>query len=61
VRILAPLILDRREADEVAEALAAIILGSRPPRRRSTGAQTSVDVEVVLPGRPVRQRRQVAL
>jgi acetylornithine/LysW-gamma-L-lysine aminotransferase len=61
VRILAPLILDRREADEVVEALAAIILGSRPPRRRSTGAQTSVDVEVSLPGRPVRQRRRVAL
>ena len=61
VRILAPLILDRREADEVVEALAAIILGSRPPRRRSTGAQTPVDVEVVLPGRPTRQRPRVAL
>ena len=61
VRILAPLILDRREADEVVEALAAIILGSRPPRRRTTSAQTSVDVEVALPGRPVRQRPRVAL
>jgi acetylornithine/LysW-gamma-L-lysine aminotransferase len=61
VRILAPLILDRREADDVVEALAAIILGSRPPRRRSTSAQTSVDVEVVLPGRPVRQRPRIAL
>jgi acetylornithine/LysW-gamma-L-lysine aminotransferase len=60
VRILAPLILDRREADEVVEALAAIILGSRPPRRRSTSAQTPVDVEVVLPGRPVRQRERIA-
>jgi acetylornithine/LysW-gamma-L-lysine aminotransferase len=61
VRVLAPLILDRREADEVVEALAAIILGSRPPRRRSIGAQTAADVEVVLPGRPVRQRPRIAL
>ena len=34
VRMLAPLILERREADSVVEALAAIILASRPPRRR---------------------------
>ena len=38
VRMLAPLILDRREADVVVEALAAIILASRPPRRRSIAA-----------------------
>ncbi|MGA7989303.1 MAG: aminotransferase class III-fold pyridoxal phosphate-dependent enzyme [Candidatus Dormiibacterota bacterium] len=56
VRILAPLILDRREADLVAETLAAIILASRPPRRRATVNGMSEDVEVVLPGRPVQRR-----
>ena len=62
VRVLAPFILERREADGVVEALAAIILASRPPappdRRRR---QTSRDVEVVLPGRPVVHRPRVAL
>jgi acetylornithine/LysW-gamma-L-lysine aminotransferase len=61
VRILAPLILERREADNVVEALAASILASRPPRRRSMSAQTSDEVEVVLPGRPVRRQPRVAL
>jgi acetylornithine/LysW-gamma-L-lysine aminotransferase len=61
VRVLAPLILERREADGVVEALAAIILASRPQRRRPAGAQTSRDVEVVLPGRPVVHRPRVAL
>jgi len=61
VRILAPLILERRAADGVVEALAAIILASRPPRRRSTGAGDSDEIEVVLPGRPFRRRTRVAL
>ena len=61
IRILTPLILERREADTVVEALAAIILASRPPRRRSIGAHDSGDVEVVLPGRPLRRRPTVAL
>ncbi|HEY6782036.1 MAG TPA: aminotransferase class III-fold pyridoxal phosphate-dependent enzyme [Candidatus Dormibacteraeota bacterium] len=61
IRVLAPLILERREADGVVEALAAIILASRPQRRRPAGAQTSRDVEVVLPGRPVMHRPRVAL
>jgi acetylornithine/LysW-gamma-L-lysine aminotransferase len=60
VRILAPLILDRREADTVVEALAAIILASRPPRRRSIGANAPADVEVVLPGRALRRQPKVA-
>jgi LysW-gamma-L-lysine/LysW-L-ornithine aminotransferase len=57
VRILAPLILERREADGVVEALAAIILASRPPRRRAISVQGSDEVEVVLPGRPLRRPR----
>ena len=61
VRMLAPLILERREADGVVEALAAIILASRPQRRRSLNAQASGDVEVVLPGRPLHHRPRVAL
>jgi acetylornithine/succinyldiaminopimelate/putrescine aminotransferase len=56
VRILAPLILDRREADTVVETLAAIILASRPPRRRASVNGMSEDVEVALPGRPMRRR-----
>jgi acetylornithine/LysW-gamma-L-lysine aminotransferase len=61
VRILPPLILERREADGLVEAIAAIILASRPPRRRSVSAPESGDVEVVLPGRPMRRRNRVAL
>lgn len=61
VRILAPLILERREADGVVEAIAAIILASRPPRRRSMSAPPADEVEVVLSGRPVRRRTRVAL
>jgi hypothetical protein len=61
VRILAPLILERREADGVVEALAAIILASRPPRRRATSVQRSDEVEVVLPGRAVRRQPRVVL
>jgi acetylornithine/succinyldiaminopimelate/putrescine aminotransferase len=61
VRLLAPLILERREADGVVESLAAIILGSRPPRRRSVSAQASNEVEVVLPGRPLRRQSRLAL
>ena len=61
VRVLAPLILERRETDGVVETLAAIILASRPQRRRPASAQTSGDVEVVLPGRPVGHRPSVAL
>jgi acetylornithine/LysW-gamma-L-lysine aminotransferase len=61
IRILAPLILERREADNVVEALAAIILASRPPRRRSTTAHTADEAEVVLPGRALRRQARVAL
>ena len=61
IRILAPLILDRRAADGVVEALAAIILASRPSRRRSVTAPDPDDIEVVLPGRPIRRRTRVAL
>jgi acetylornithine/LysW-gamma-L-lysine aminotransferase len=61
IRILAPLILARREADNVVEALAAIILASRPPRRRSTTAHTADEAEVNLPGRALRRQARVAL
>jgi acetylornithine/LysW-gamma-L-lysine aminotransferase len=61
VSILAPLILDRREADGVVEALAAIILASRPPRRRAMSVGLADEVEVTLPGRPVRRRTRMAL
>jgi LysW-gamma-L-lysine/LysW-L-ornithine aminotransferase len=61
VRVLAPLILERREADAVVEALAAIILASRPQRRRPASAETPTDVEVVLPGRPVVHQPRVVL
>ena len=57
IRILAPLILERREADGVVEALAAIILASRPPRRRSNGSRDADEVEVVIPGTPLRRTR----
>ena len=57
VRILAPLILQRREADGVVEALAAIILASRPQRRRAVDTSDSDEIEVVLPGRPLRRTR----
>ncbi len=61
VRMLAPLILERREADSLVEALAAIILASRPPRRRSMAAHIEEEVEVVLPGTALRRRTKVAL
>jgi LysW-gamma-L-lysine/LysW-L-ornithine aminotransferase len=61
VCILAPLILERRAADGVVEALAAIILASRPPRRRSSSAPALDEIEVVLPGRPFQRRARVAL
>jgi acetylornithine/succinyldiaminopimelate/putrescine aminotransferase len=61
VRILPPLILEWREADSVVEAIAAIILASRSPRRRSLGVPTSEDDEVVLRGTPVRRRTRAAL
>jgi acetylornithine/succinyldiaminopimelate/putrescine aminotransferase len=61
VRFLPPLILEWREADSVVEAIAAIILANRPPRRRSLGVPTSEDDEVVLPGRPMRRRSRAAL
>jgi acetylornithine/succinyldiaminopimelate/putrescine aminotransferase len=61
VRILAPLILERREADGLVEAIAAIILASRPQRRRSVSAPVPDELEVVLPGRPMRRRPRVAL
>jgi acetylornithine/succinyldiaminopimelate/putrescine aminotransferase len=54
VRLLPPLVLERREADSVVETLAAIILASRPPRRRSSVQRSAEDLEVVIPGRPVR-------
>jgi len=60
VRILAPLILERRAADGVVEALAAIVLASRPPRRRSVSPPDSDEIEVVLPGRPLRRGARVA-
>ena len=56
VRLLPPLILERREADGVVEAIAAIILASRPPRRRSVSAPATDEIEVVLPGRSTRRR-----
>jgi LysW-gamma-L-lysine/LysW-L-ornithine aminotransferase len=56
VRLLPPLILDRREADSIVETLAAIILASRPPRRRPVVEQPVEDLEVVLPGRSTRPR-----
>jgi LysW-gamma-L-lysine/LysW-L-ornithine aminotransferase len=62
VRLLAPLILDRREVDGIVETLAAIILASRPPRRRA-GAEhphRSSEVEVSLPGRASPRRARVA-
>jgi len=55
IRMLAPLILDRREVDGIVETLAAIILASRPPRRRTNGAPRHADLEVGLPGRAARQ------
>lgn len=61
VRFLPPLILERREADGIVEALAAIILASRPPRRRGITAPPTNEVEVVLPGRAMRRRARVAL
>jgi hypothetical protein len=57
VRLLAPLILDRREADSVVETLAAITLASRPPRRRPGVEQPRENLEVVLPGRAMARRR----
>jgi LysW-gamma-L-lysine/LysW-L-ornithine aminotransferase len=53
VRFLPPLILDRREADSVVETLAAIILASRPPRRRPSAVDRQ-DLEVTITGRPMR-------
>jgi acetylornithine/LysW-gamma-L-lysine aminotransferase len=61
VRILAPLILERRAADDVVEALAAIILASRPPRRRSVSGADSDEIEVELPGRPFPRGSRLAL
>jgi hypothetical protein len=61
VRILAPLILERREADTIVETLAAIILASRPPRRRTMSTPAADEVEVVLPGTPIRRHAKVAL
>jgi acetylornithine/succinyldiaminopimelate/putrescine aminotransferase len=55
VRLLPPLVLERREADSVVETLAAIILASRPPRRRSS-VQRLPEVEVVISGRPLRSQ-----
>jgi hypothetical protein len=59
VRPLAPLILDRREADGVVETLAAIILAARPPRRRPGDDGPTKGLEVVLPGSPLRRRTRV--
>ena len=58
VRLLPPLVLERREADSVVETLAAIILASRPPRRRSSVQRSAEDLEVVIPGRPVRPQQR---
>jgi acetylornithine/succinyldiaminopimelate/putrescine aminotransferase len=54
VRMLAPLIIDRREADGIVEELAAIILAGRSPKRRTTSERTTDDPEIVLPGRAAR-------
>ncbi len=54
VRLLAPLVLDRRETDGIVEELAAIILASRSPRRRTAPEPASDGTEVVLPGRAAR-------
>ena len=58
IRLLAPLILDRREADVVVETLAAVILATRPPRRRSTAdpLDHEVTVDVELSGHAARPR-----
>jgi acetylornithine/succinyldiaminopimelate/putrescine aminotransferase len=56
IRLLPPLILDRREADVMVETLAAVILASRPPRRRSVAVHPATDVDVELAGRSTRQR-----
>jgi hypothetical protein len=56
IRMLAPLILDRREADVVVETLAAVILASRPPRRRTVAGQSAGDSDVELAGRSTRHR-----
>jgi acetylornithine/succinyldiaminopimelate/putrescine aminotransferase len=58
VRLLSPLILDRSEADSVVETLAAVVLATRPARRRSV-ERPADDLEVVLPGRPIRRRARV--
>ena len=62
IRLLAPLILDRREVDGIVETLAAIILASRPPRRRTDAepGHRPDEVEVGLPGRASRRRARVA-
>ena len=59
VVMLAPLILDRREADGMVETLAAIILASRTPRRRAGGGHPPPEVEVRLPGRASSPRTSV--
>ncbi len=58
VRFMAPLILDRREADVVVETLAAVILASRPPRRRAA-AEPDDAADVELAGRAARPRSQL--
>jgi LysW-gamma-L-lysine/LysW-L-ornithine aminotransferase len=57
IRLLSPLILDRREADVVVETLAAVILATRTPRRRSGAVPVDDAVAVELPGRSMRRQR----
>ena len=59
VVMLAPLILDRREVDGMVETLAAIILASRTPRRRTGREHAPAEVEVRLPGRASSPRTSV--
>jgi len=59
IRLLAPLTLDRREVDGIAETLAAIVLANRAPRRRVNGHGAGDGDEVTLPGRPAAGRTRV--
>jgi acetylornithine/LysW-gamma-L-lysine aminotransferase len=58
VRLMPPLIIEKRQADEVVEALASVVLAIRRSRKRS---EDMADVEISLPGvvarAPVRPNR----
>jgi acetylornithine/LysW-gamma-L-lysine aminotransferase len=58
VRLMPPLIIEKRQADEVVEALASVVLAIRRSRKRT---EDMADVEISLPGvvarAPVRPNR----